>query len=102
MMSILSPQNSSPLPLATGSAPHAAAQPRPSATGAPPSRVVLLRARRVPRSPWEEAEQVGADLIAQHRVDGERVEGGWVGEGVRRPEVVEVINGGRDAVRPWG
>jgi hypothetical protein len=21
---------------------------------------------------------------------------------VRRPEVVEVINGGRDAVRPWG
>jgi hypothetical protein len=45
-----------------------------------------------------EAEEVGADLLAQRRVDGERVEGGRVREGVRAPEAVVVVAGPRGAV----
>ncbi|WVZ78725.1 hypothetical protein U9M48_026388, partial [Paspalum notatum var. saurae] len=51
---------------------------------------VVLPARR-------EAQQVGADLLAQRGVQGQRVEGGRVREGVGRPEAVVVVAGPRGA-----
>jgi hypothetical protein len=49
-------------------------------------------------TPGREAEQIGADLLAERRVQGERVERGRVGERVGGPVAVVVLAGRGGAI----